>query len=109
MAKRVLECLCRFYRTERGCDFLTVIPTNLFGPNDNFSPAQSHVMPALIHRAWKTKNSGADHLDVWGSGTPLRQFLYSLDAGKLIVGLLLKKKPLLFVHCSQDYCFFKVL
>lgn len=81
MAKRILECQVRFYRKERHCDYICVIPTNLFGPNDNYLPNRSHVIPALIQRAYERKERDKKtHLDVYGSGKPLRQFLYSIDA-----------------------------
>eukprot|EP00386_Alphamonas_edax_P003600 GDKI01010893.1.p1 GENE.GDKI01010893.1~~GDKI01010893.1.p1 ORF type:complete len:324 (-),score=78.75 GDKI01010893.1:61-1032(-) len=87
MAKRMLECMCRFYRSQHGCDFLCVIPTNLYGPNDNFHLQDAHVMPALIHKCHLSKANHTQFV-VSGSGKPLRQFLYSLDAGRIIVELL---------------------
>eukprot|EP00922_Rhytidocystis_sp_ex-Travisia-forbesii_P055396 GHVS01082027.1.p1 GENE.GHVS01082027.1~~GHVS01082027.1.p1 ORF type:complete len:333 (-),score=52.35 GHVS01082027.1:96-1094(-) len=86
-AKRNLEMLVRFYREQYKHDWICVIPTNLYGPYDNFNLKESHVLPALIHKCFVAKKEGGDLL-VAGSGKPLRQFLFSYDAGDIILALL---------------------
>jgi GDP-L-fucose synthase len=71
--------LCEAYRRQHGVRFLTAIPTNPFGPHDDFSPDGGHVIPALMRRAHEAKGSGDPELLVWGSGTPRREFIYSRD------------------------------
>ena len=71
--------LCETYRAQYGCDFISVMPTNLYGPNDNYHPQNSHVLPALIRKFHEAKASGAHSVAVWGSGTPLREFLHVDD------------------------------
>ena len=67
------------YRSQYGCDFINVMPTNLYGPGDNYHPEYSHVVPALIRRFHEAKLSGAASVAVWGTGTPRREFLYVDD------------------------------
>ena len=81
-AKRMLEVQSSAYRKEWNCNYIVVIPTNIYGQNDNFNLTEGHVVPALIHRTYLAKKSGID-LTVWGSGTPLREFVYSDDIAKL--------------------------
>ena len=83
-AKRMIDVLNRCYNEEYGCQFTSVIPTNIYGPHDNFNLEDSHVIPGLIHKACIAKDAGADFV-VWGSGTPLRQFIYSNDLAKLMI------------------------
>jgi len=71
--------LCESYNRQYGRDYRSVMPTNLYGPNDNFHPENSHVIPALIQRFHEAKVSCADRIIVWGSGTPRREFLYVDD------------------------------
>jgi GDP-L-fucose synthase len=71
--------LCQAYRRQYGCDFISVMPTNLYGPGDNFDLEQSHVVPALLRKAHEAKLAGKPELVVWGSGTPRREFLYVDD------------------------------
>ena len=79
--------LCQAYRRQYGCDYISVMPTNLYGPGDNFDLMSSHVAPALIAKAYRAKNAGSDHLQVWGSGQALRELLYVDDAADGIVFL----------------------
>jgi GDP-L-fucose synthase len=81
-AKRMLEVQSSAYRKEWNCNYIVAIPTNIYGPNDNFSLTEGHVVPALIHRTYLAKQNGTN-LSVWGSGTPLREFVYSGDIGRL--------------------------
>lgn len=87
-AKRMLDVASRAYREEYGCNFTTVIPTNIYGPNDNFDIENGHVIPGLIHKAYNAMRDGTP-LTVWGTGSPLRQFLYNIDFGKLLLWTLL--------------------
>jgi len=83
-AKRMIDVQNRCYREEYGCNFTSVIPTNVFGPHDNFSIEDGHVLPGLMHKVYRAKLSG-EPFTIWGSGTPLRQFIYSFDLAKLFV------------------------
>ena len=71
--------MCEAYNRQYGCRFVAVMPTNLFGPGDNFHPENSHVLPALIRRFHEAKLAGAKEVVVWGTGTPLREFLFVDD------------------------------
>jgi GDP-L-fucose synthase len=82
-AKRMLEVQSRAYRKQYGVNYICVVPTNIYGPNDNFSLDGGHVVPALIHKCYLAKKNGTP-LTIWGSGNPLREFVYSEDMGKLI-------------------------
>ncbi len=79
--------LCQAYRRQYGCDFISAMPTNLYGPGDNFDLETSHVLPALLRKAHEAKASG-DSLTVWGSGSPLREFLHVDDLADACVHLL---------------------
>jgi GDP-L-fucose synthase len=81
-AKRMVEVQSRAYRKEWGCNFIVGVGTNIYGPNDNFSLENGHVLPALVHRCFFAKQSG-DPLTVWGSGKPLREFVLSDDIARL--------------------------
>ena len=81
-AKRMVDVQSRAYRDQYGCDFVTLIPCNIYGPNDNYDLNDSHVIPALIHKCYIAKRDNTDFM-VWGSGEPLREFLYSEDVGKI--------------------------
>ena len=71
--------LCDAYRDQYGCNFISVMPTNLYGYNDNYHPENSHVLPALIRKFHEAKISGATNVTVWGTGSPLREFLFADD------------------------------
>jgi GDP-L-fucose synthase len=79
MAKIAGIKLCESYNRQYGTDFRSVMPTNLYGPGDNFHPENSHVIPALIRRFHEAKVSAADEVVIWGSGKPMREFLYVDD------------------------------
>jgi GDP-L-fucose synthase len=81
-AKRMLEVQSSAYRKEWSCNYIVAIPTNIYGPNDNFSLIEGHVVPALIHKTYLAKKNGTD-LSVWGSGKPLREFVYSVDIARI--------------------------
>jgi GDP-L-fucose synthase len=71
--------LCDAYRKQYGCNFLSAMPTNLYGPNDNYDLEKSHVLPALIRKCMTAKDTGASEVSIWGSGKPLREFLHVDD------------------------------
>lgn len=71
--------MCDAYRAQYGCNFISVMPTNLYGYNDNYHPQNSHVLPALIRRFHEAKEQGAPSVIIWGSGSPLREFLFADD------------------------------
>ena len=71
--------LCDAYRDQYGCNFISVMPTNLYGYNDNYHPENSHVLPALIRKFHEAKTSGSASVTVWGTGSPLREFLFADD------------------------------
>lgn len=71
--------MCDAYRAQYGCNFISVMPTNLYGYNDNYHPQNSHVLPALIRRFDEAKKSNAEEVVIWGSGKPMREFLFADD------------------------------
>jgi GDP-L-fucose synthase len=71
--------MCEAYRDQYGCNFISVMPTNLYGPNDNYDLNNSHVLPALLRKFIEAKNNGDQSVTIWGSGTPLREFLHVDD------------------------------
>ena len=79
---------CAYLNKQYGTDYISVMPTNLYGPNDNYHPAHSHVLPALIRRFHEAKEAGASSVTCWGDGSPLREFLYVDDLANLCVFLM---------------------
>lgn len=79
---------CEFMNKQYGTDYISVMPTNLYGPNDNYHPEHSHVLPALIRRFHEAKEAGAASVTCWGDGSPLREFLYVDDLANLCVFLM---------------------
>ncbi|TZF84443.1 GDP-L-fucose synthase [Pedobacter sp. BS3] len=71
--------LCDAYRSQYGCNFISVMPTNLYGPNDNYDLHNSHVLPALLRKMIEAKENNAGEVEIWGTGTPLREFLHVDD------------------------------
>jgi GDP-L-fucose synthase len=86
-AKRMLEVQSRAYRSQWGLDYFVVIPTNIYGPHDNFNLVEGHVVPALIHKV-QLAIQDQSPVHIWGSGKPLREFVYSRDIAKLTVWML---------------------
>jgi len=80
--------MCQAYRRQFGCDFISAMPTNMYGPNDNYDLNNSHVLPALIRKFHEAKVRGDDRVICWGSGKPLREFLYADDLARAGVFLL---------------------
>lgn len=83
-AKRMIDVMNRCYHDEYGCMFTSVIPTNIYGKHDNFSIEDGHVIPGLIHKAYLAKKNNTDFV-LWGSGSPLRQFIYNVDLARLMI------------------------
>lgn len=79
---------CEFLNRQYGTDYISVMPTNLYGPNDNYHPEHSHVLPALIRRFHEAKLAGTEEVVCWGDGSPLREFLYVDDLANLCVFLM---------------------
>jgi GDP-L-fucose synthase len=80
--------LCAAYSRQHGADFLCAMPTNLYGPGDNYDPRDSHVLPALIRKFHEARERNQNKVVVWGTGAPLREFLYSDDLGDALVFLM---------------------
>lgn len=81
--------LCKFYRRQYGCDFISAMPTNLYGINDNFDLETSHVLPALIRKFHEAKLNNQEEVEIWGTGKPLREFMYVDDLADALVHLML--------------------
>ena len=79
---------CEYLNRQYGTDFISLMPTNLYGPNDNYHPTHSHVLPALIRRFHEAKEAGLQEVTCWGDGTPMREFLYVDDLANLCVFLM---------------------
>jgi len=85
--------LCEFYRRQYGVVFHSAMPTNLYGPGDNYHPDNSHVLPALIRRFHEAREAGLPAVELWGTGTPLREFLHADDCAAAMVHLLELDNP----------------
>lgn len=81
--------MCDAYRQQYGCHFISAMPTNMYGPNDNFDLQNSHVLPALIRKMHTAKVTGQPHVTIWGTGTPKREFLHSDDLAAACLHLML--------------------
>ena len=87
-SKRMVDVMSRAYRQQYGCNFITAIPNNLYGENDNFDLENSHVIPAIIRKVWEAKLNNKPFVECWGDGSPLREFTYSEDIVKILMFLL---------------------
>ena len=87
-SKRMVDVMSRAYRQQYGCNFITAIPNNLYGENDNFDLENSHVIPAIIRKVWEAKLNNKPYIECWGDGSPLREFTYSEDIAKILLFLL---------------------
>ena len=90
--------MCEAYRDQYGCNFISAMPTNMYGPNDNYHPENSHVLPALIRKFHEAKASHSESVTVWGDGSPLREFLYADDLASALVHLMLHYNEKEFVN-----------
>ena len=86
-AKRMLDIQSQAYREQYGCNFITAVPNNLFGENDNYDLNDSHVIPAMMHKMFRAKQNN-ESVTLWGDGSPLREFTYSLDLANILMFLL---------------------
>lgn len=93
--------MCEAYRDQYGCNFISVMPTNLYGYNDNYHPEHSHVLPALIRRFHEAKINQADKVIIWGSGKPLREFLFVDDLAEASLLLMENYNEKLFVNIGS--------
>ncbi|KAK7503116.1 hypothetical protein BaRGS_00005742 [Batillaria attramentaria] len=86
-SKRMIDVQNRAYHQQHGCHFTSVVPTNVFGPYDNFNLEDGHVLPGLIHKAYAAQKENKPFV-IWGTGSPRRQFIYSLDLARLMIWVL---------------------
>lgn len=96
--------LCETYRDQYGANFISVMPTNMYGINDNYHPENSHVLPALIRRFHEAKRTAAKEVVIWGSGNPRREFLYSDDLADACLFLMenYNEKEIVNIGCGED-------
>jgi GDP-L-fucose synthase len=90
--------LCQAYRRQYGCDFISAMPTNLYGPYDNFDTESSHVLPALIRKFHEARMNGTPHVTVWGSGLPRREFLHVDDLADCCLFLMRHYEELVHIN-----------
>jgi GDP-L-fucose synthase len=90
--------MCEAYRDQYGCNFISAMPTNMYGPNDNYHPENSHVLPALIRKFHEAKVGGSNTVTIWGDGSPFREFLYADDLANALVYLMLNYNEKEFVN-----------
>lgn len=93
--------MCDAYRSQYGSNFISVMPTNLYGPNDNYDLNNSHVLPALLRKIHNAKANGDAHVEVWGSGKPLREFLHADDMADACVHMMLHYNEAGFVNIGS--------
>lgn len=84
-SKRMVDVMSRAYRQQYNCNFITAIPNNLYGKNDNFDLENGHVIPSLIRKVWEAKINNYRFIECWGDGTPLREFTYADDVAKILL------------------------
>jgi len=93
--------MCEAYRDQYGCNFISVMPTNLYGPNDNYDLNGSHVLPALIRKLHEAKQNSTSEVVIWGSGTPRREFLYADDLAEACVFLMKNYNEKSFINIGS--------
>lgn len=96
--------LCEAYRDQYGCNFISAMPTNLYGPNDNYDLQNSHVLPALIRKFHEAKEQGKSEVEIWGTGSPKREFLHVDDLAKACLFLMLNynEKQIVNIGTGED-------
>jgi GDP-L-fucose synthase len=96
--------MCDSYRAQYGCNFISAMPTNLYGTNDNYHPENSHVLPALIRRIFLAKKNNQPNVTIWGTGTPRREFLHVDDLADACYFLLknYNEKGIVNIGCGTD-------
>ena len=90
--------MCEAYRDQYGCNFISAMPTNLYGLNDNYHPENSHVLPALIRKFHEAKINQSEEVTIWGDGTPMREFLFADDLANALVYLMMNYNEKQFVN-----------
>ena len=103
IAKISVIKLCSFYNLQYGTNYLSVMPTNLYGPGDNYDPAGSHVLPALIRKFHEAKITRSDQVTLWGDGSPRREFLFSEDLAQALVFLMQNKNAKDLSNSAGDF------
>jgi GDP-L-fucose synthase len=93
--------LCESYRDQYGCNFISAMPTNLYGPNDNYNLKTSHVLPAIIKKFYLAKQNNKETVEIWGTGSPLREFLYVEDLAEACLHLMLNYNEKQFVNVGS--------
>lgn len=101
IAKIAAIKLCESYRDQHGCNFISAMPTNLYGPNDNYDLKTSHVLPALIKKFYLAKKNNLPSVEIWGTGSPLREFLYVDDLAEACLHLMLNYDGKQFVNVGS--------
>lgn len=96
--------LCESYRDQYGANFISVMPTNLYGKNDNYHPENAHVLPALIRRFHEAREQGLPEVQIWGSGTPKREFLFASDLAEACLFLMnnYNEREIINIGCGED-------
>lgn len=96
--------MCEAYRDQYGCNFISVMPTNLYGPNDNYSLENSHVLPAMIRKFYEAKQQNLSSMTLWGTGSPMREFLHADDLAEACLFLMenYNEKELVNVGTGED-------
>lgn len=96
--------LCESYRQQHGANYICAMPTNLYGINDNYHPQHSHVLPALIRKFHEAKESGLQEVEIWGSGTPKREFLFADDLAEACLFLMnnYNEQDIINIGCGED-------
>ena len=104
-AKRMVDVMSRAYRKQYGCNFITAIPNNLYGENDNYDVNNSHVVPALMKKVWEAKINNLPSVVCWGDGSCLREFTYSGDVAKVMLFLLdrYEEGDPINIGCTKEY------
>ena len=108
-AKRMIDVMNACYKDEYGCNFTSVVPTNIYGPHDNFSVEDGHVIPGLIYKCYCAKRDGTP-FNIWGTGSPLRQFIFSHDLARLTMWVMdnyHSNEPIILSVGEEDECSIK--
>ena len=110
-SKRMVDVMSRAYRQQYNCNFITAIPNNLYGENDNFHLQDSHVIPALIRKIWEAKIQDKTYVECWGDGRPMREFTYSEDMANILVYLLknYNEAEPINIGNTTEYCISEVV
>lgn len=102
-AKRMIEVQSRAYRQQYNCNFVTAVPNNIFGENDNFDLENSHVVPAIIRKVFEAKKNNSPEVILWGDGSPLREFTYSHDIADALMYILRNYDDVMPINIGNTY------